>query len=350
MMRTTLVAAGMLLAALPVSCLALDASACVAIANDAARLRCYDEANRRTPLPLPPAATAAPAQAAIPVPALNTGTKPESKAEAQAEASAIGKSVWEKRIADDASREVFQFTSYRPSYLLYTYMSPVNQTPYNFIDANDRVRNTEAKFQISLQTKAIDNLFGGNGDLWLAYTQVSYWQIGNKAISSPFRETNHEPEAYLSFLTDYDLAGFTMRNVNFGADHQSNGQARPLSRSWNRLFAEFQVFRGDFGMSFKPWYRLPEKAADDDNPDIQKYLGRYEFRAFYEHKRQLYGVVLRNVFDHQGRYNSEFDWSVPLAGNLRAFVQFYSGYGESLIDYNHRQNRIGLGVLLSDWR
>jgi len=52
------------------------------------------------------------------------------------------------------------------------------------------------------QTKLGDDLAGRNGDLWFGYTQVSYWQLFNSEISAPFRETNYEPEVYVSFLTN----------------------------------------------------------------------------------------------------------------------------------------------------
>ena len=39
----------------------------------------------------------------------------------------------------------------------------------------------------------------------------------------------------------------------------------------------------------------------------------------------------------------------PLLGPLRGYVKVFSGYGETLIDYNWRQTTFGVGVTLNDW-
>jgi len=305
---------------------AMQPNDCVAIGNDVERLRCYDAAHGRGSAGAPPRAE-------------NLAKVPKTD----------GQSIWEQRILDDANLETFTLTAYRPSYLLYSRMRTPNQAPFRTSPAGDRLRNNEIKMHLSVHTKVVNDLMADNGDLWIAYAQTSYWQAFNDSISNPFRETNHEPEAYLSFLTDYRLPGITLRNVNVGVVHQSNGQSRPLSRSWNRVFAEFQLVRGQLGVSARPWIRIPESAGNDDNPDIEDYLGRYELRASYEHRRHLFSAMLRNVFDGDKRYNAELSWSYPIAGRLRAVLQWYSGYGESLIDYNHKHNRIGIGLLMSDW-
>jgi phospholipase A1 len=84
-----------------------------------------------------------------------------------------------------------------------------------------------------------------------------------------------------------------------------------------------------------------------DNPDIEDYYGNFDVRASWEHGNQLFSVTLRNPLNR--RYGAELNWSLPISGRLRGLVQWQYGYAENLIDYNHRNNRIGIGLLLSDW-
>ena len=50
-----------------------------------------------------------------------------------------------------------------------------------------------------------------------------------------------------------------------------------------------------------------------------------------------------------GKGAAQFTWaSRPLLGPLRVYFQLFSGYGESLIDYDWNQTTVGLGVTLND--
>jgi phospholipase A1 len=209
------------------------------------------------------------------------------------------------------------------------------------------LKDVEAKFQLSLKLKAADDLFGSKADLWVGYTQQSNWQVYNADLSRPFRETNYEPELFATIPARYSLLGLEGRMFNVGIVHQSNGRSNPLSRSWNRVYAQAGFERGQFSLLVRPWVRLHEK-NDDDNPDITSYVGRGDVQAIWSWGERTVSLLARNSFSGAWRGYYQLGYSFPVVGNLKGYVQVSNGYGESLIDYNHNQTTIGLGVLVID--
>ncbi|OIO68244.1 MAG: hypothetical protein COW19_03100 [Zetaproteobacteria bacterium CG12_big_fil_rev_8_21_14_0_65_55_1124] len=137
--------------------------------------------------------------------------------------------------ADGAKRMIQGIESYRQSYIL---LDSYNDH-YNFnsiYGPNNKYLYQEVKYQISFQGVITD--FGDSPyELGGSYTQQSYWQVFNSALSAPFRETNYAPEIFVRWQ-DKDAPLFdkdTFYRVGF--EHQSNGQSQPLSRSWNRFTA-----------------------------------------------------------------------------------------------------------------
>lgn len=251
--------------------------------------------------------------------------------------------------------EPFTLMAHKPNYLLaaayntHGYDSDVFQEQAN--DSSNELQDTEAQFQLSIKFPLAVNLFN-TFDLYGAYTNRSFWQVYNSDISAPFRETNHEPEGWIQFNPKWEFFGFTNASNMLGVVHQSNGRGGTLSRSWNRIYLNSVVERGDLALSFKPWFRISEDDSSDDNPDITDYLGHYEIRAAYKWKEHVFSAMSRNNLE-SGFENGavELGWSFPLWNYpyLKGYVQYFTGYGESLIDYDRYVNRIGIGIALTDW-
>lgn len=259
-------------------------------------------------------------------------------------------SAVDERIAKEgeAFRNRFALMPHQPSYILpLTYSNKVNQQSFEDIDGE--VERLEMKFQLSIKLPLKRNLFGDNGHLSFGYTQVSFWQAYNSQVSSPFRETNHEPELMLSFFNDYRLFGVRNRIITLGLVHQSNGQPGTRSRSWNRVYANFLFERNRWAFGLRPWYRIPESIEDDDNPDIDRYLGNGELIAAYRLGEHVLDLMVRNNLDAPNKGAIRLGWSFPINERVNGFVQYFNGYGESLIDYNTSINRIGFGILLTNW-
>ncbi len=190
----------------------------------------------------------------------------------------------------------FVITPHKPNYALPAYYhSDINTEPYEPFDVFDSdtsdLDNTEAKFQISFKIPVIRNMFNGRVHLWFAYTQVAFWQVYNSSNSSPFRETNYEPEIMLDIEQNFKIFGLTLTHIVPAFVHQSNGRSDPLSRSWNRITTNFVFESGNFVLSLKPWYRIPESKSDDNNRHIEDYLGYGDYIAAYKHS----GIVYSNV-------------------------------------------------------
>ena len=264
-------------------------------------------------------------------------------------------SRWE--LSPESKLGTWNIRSYQPVYVLPGFWTsdknerPESPNELNTVTEAQNLKSMEGKFQLSLKTKAVENLWGDNGDVWIGYTQSSRWQVYNSEESRPFRETNYEPEASLVFRTNYDLFGLDWRMLGLTINHQSNGRSDPLSRSWNRVMLNLGFEKDNFALMLRPWYRIEEKRADDNNPDIKNYIGRGDLTAFYRYNEHDFTLMLRHTLkggeDNRGAMQS--DWTFPISGRLRGQFQLFDGYGESLIDYNHRATYVGLGVSLMNW-
>ena len=159
------------------------------------------------------------------------------------------------------------------------------------------------------------------------------------------------------------LMGTKLQFINLGFNHQSNGRSEPLSRSWNRIVANvglensFGLEKKDsFDLLLKTWYRIPENETNDDNPDITRYTGYGELWGTLYWKNQRFAVMLRNNLRSDNLGAIQLDWSVPLSTinehlgkKISLYIQYFNGYGESLLDYNTSINRISAGFMLADW-
>ena len=264
-----------------------------------------------------------------------------------------------------AAHNPYLLLPHRPNYFMpLTYQSKINQEEqkkfYDGVLENEETgeeeksfENTEFVFQLSLKYMVAKDLFGKYNTLSVAYTGKSFWQAYNSKISALFRETNHEPELIFSFNPHFDWSD----NMTIALNHQSNGQVGNLSRSWNRIIVSTAKVWPNRILNVRAWYRMPEEKKErpnqvsgDDNPGIERYMGYGDVFFLRKMNDHSISVTLRNNLRLNDNLGSvTLDWSFPIDNGMKGFVQYFNGYGESLIDYDQYQERIGIGIKISDW-
>lgn len=205
--------------------------------------------------------------------------------------------------------------------------------------------SVEVHFRVSLRTKLWDNPFRGNGDIWVAYTQNSYWQAYNWDESAPFRETNYMPEVFSVWRVGLPMGErWDWQMLSVGFKHQSNGRGSGLgiSRSWNRLYARFGFEGPDTEIYVRPWVRVFSEEPDD-NPDIKDFMGHGDLRVIRHLNDSRLDLTAR-LNPSTGKGMARLEYHFPLVGDLHVYLSIFSGYGESLLDYNHRQTTVSAGV------
>ena len=259
----------------------------------------------------------------------------------------------EKKALGDWMDEKFGLTPYKPNYLL-----PLGYTSHKYdvyTPTDGQYIHVEAEFQVSLKLAFKKNLLGYGETYYGAYSQHSFWQLYIQ--SSPFRETNYNPELFVTFPVG-SKEYYGLKSITTGYSHISNGQGniketdnkdlypefQNRSRSINMLYGEAIFQHKSLIFKLKGWVPVGNL---DDNPDIMDYYGFGEVNALYFYKKNLFTLMGRlNPLTQKGAV--EFTYSHP--GHLDGvyfFVKVFKGYGESLIDYNTNLTKYSVGFAFS---
>ena len=265
----------------------------------------------------------------------------------------------DQRIQQEQEIEELSFSiiPHKPNYLLpFTYNEKIQSYDVyqNAFEDGDQ-QAFEVKFQVSFKIPLFSvekiSFLDAPIAVYFGYTQLSFWQAYNTDNSSPFRESNYEPEIFAVWQPNIALNdnwSLKLASVNF--THQSNGKTDELSRSWNRVESSLMFENQNIAIAVNPWYRLPESASEDDNADLLDYYGHGKVSAIYTNNNHTFTLTSRNNLESTFSQGSvSVDWSFPLGSKVRGYVQVFSGYGNSLIEYNEYTNSIGLGISLTDW-
>jgi phospholipase A1 len=251
--------------------------------------------------------------------------------------------------------------THRLNYVLFytkssqTNNAPTSPNPQNQIATAQPQDPRDMKFQLSLKHDIAD--LDRFGSVWAGFTLLSFWQVYDSSHSRPFRENNYEPELIYT-INPSKLLGESKFNpsfVNIGVVHQSNGQTNPRSRSWNRAYVQTGIekdYAGDRKLValLRGWQRISESLGSDDNPDITKYLGYGDIELRYSQGRNWEATLLLKA--NSVHLDLAAPWTAyrllalaaPGEHNTNIHLHYFSGYGESLIDYNHKHETWGFGV------
>ena len=214
-----------------------------------------------------------------------------------------------------------------------------------------------AKFQLSFKYRIFEpadprsrSLFD---NLYFGYTQLSIWDLSED--SKPFKDTNFRPSLFY-YLPDTGARAswFSTLGVEAGIEHESNGQAGDTSRSLNTIFVRpiftWNNIVGNRLVVAPKFYYYVEKS---DNSDIADYRGYVDLLIKYGNPDgfELATTLRKGTRSSYGSVDAQLTYPLHklFGAGFGGYVWLgaFSGYGETLIDYNHHSNSVRIGYSIT---
>jgi phospholipase A1 len=203
-------------------------------------------------------------------------------------------------------------------------------------------KELETEFQFSIRYDFYANLLGLSEVYSVGYTQRSFWQL--YVDSAFFRETNYNPEFFVTIPVGHVKHFEYFKALRLSFEHQSNGRGGEEERSWNYVTGTAYLQTWFFFSELKLWHEVADLKY---NKDLMKYMGYGQVQFIIPYKKNLLKIMSRNSFSSKRATEINYSYPISRSKDLFLYVKGFTGYGESLIDYNHKVNKIGIGFSIS---
>jgi phospholipase A1 len=204
--------------------------------------------------------------------------------------------------------------------------------------------NSDAKFQISVMHRITNSTLPFKTYAFFTYTQKAFWDVFQESF--PFHDLNYNPTLGIgkALVRHNRFLG----TLTFQFEHESNGKDGEDSRSWNKVsFGSCFTLDDNLTLRTKAWIPIVDGA---NNKDIIKYSGWGLMSMEYSSSKKEYniGCVVTKRGGVNLNANVELNFSIRLFSddNQYLFLQYYNGYGESMLDYNRHRQCIRLGFVI----
>jgi phospholipase A1 len=185
------------------------------------------------------------------------------------------------------------------------------------------------------------------------YTQMVFWEIRKK--SSPFRDSTYNPELFYRLHPP----GEKWNALDFGiVEHHSNGKEGDQSRSYDQSYlravyaTEGSGWTSALALKLKVIYN-----SDKANRNITEYVGPLDFDMRFVHlldalldqAELILSVRPGGHFSTdfaKGGYQLAVNYNIKsLKANPSLYLQFYYGYGETLLNYDEKVKAVRVGFM-----
>lgn len=204
--------------------------------------------------------------------------------------------------------------------------------------------NSDAKFQVSIRQRLTNSVLPFKTHFYLTYTQKAFWDVFRESF--PFRDLNFNPGLGLGKPLIYNNRFLGMLSLEF--EHESNGKDGDASRSWNKItFGAMLTFNDNWALQSKAWIPIVD---GENNKHITSYSGLGLIALSYMSPKSKYNasVVLTKRAGAFFDGNILVNFSVRLFSddNQYLFLEYYNGYGESMLQFDQYRQRIRVGIVI----